>query len=159
MRTRVYTASTSSDTDLFRTFNVLPIVTADIEMAANGVATVDWKAEVRHRNLVDGVVMYAGRVIYKVAETQAGLATATWTDVPKAVGGGNILSITDHYGNIVAKGAIPLTAGLWYRFGAKGCSASSLAPNTDGLCELSNGPGDNPYNNMVVTVIEGATLN
>src|SRR5262245_50561544 len=79
--------------------------------------------DVEHRNLVNGPVMFTYRLNLD----------GRWLKGAKS--GANIVSRDEHYKTQPIEGYARLQPGN-HTLQVYGCSASSLAPDTDGLCQL-----------------------
>lgn len=141
-------------TDLFDDSREITGFTQTFEVTRAGVVLCDFKCECVHRGIVTGVIVVAGRLHYRFAATEAGLAAATRRAPLGAVSGQNIYDITDHYGNVTFTGAVEVEPG-WYEFSVWMTSDTST-PHVSGECaEISNGV-DNPYNAFrTVTILDG----
>ena len=149
------------ESHLTNAFAERPAFRQEFEVTAPGVVKVALDCETKHRGIVNGVIVVAARIKYRKASTQAGLATAPLSDIPGAVGGGNIYNITDHYHTLHIGGNLPVAPG-WYRFEVHMCSDSSI-PHTDGTCgQISNqsNPAPSPtacYNRFTTEEKPGET--
>lgn len=158
----VWTKEHTYESHLLDAFNERTEFRTVCEITQGGVFKLAFKCEVKHRGLVNGVVVFGARAKYRTAATEAGLATAQLRDIKGANSGSNILSIVDHYGNAVFPDAPIAAAPGWYRFEIWMYSGSSI-PHSDGqCCQISN--QQNPasefgcYNQFTVTFLPGAVL-
>ena len=134
---KVRTTHSRWESDLLDNFTEISAFRQVFKVDYPGVLEIDFKCETKHRNLVNGVVVASARVKYRWAETEAGLSIAPLIDIEGAVGGGNILDITDHYHTISFPAAIPLVSG-WYRIEVHMSSGSTI-PHANGECaRISN---------------------
>lgn len=123
---------------LFRAWTCLSLLTIDFEVTEPTWVNLHGFADVKHRNLVNGVIGYAGLLSWM--PIAAGAPAPSWNTAPgtpmwESCSTGNILSVTHHYGKIVW-GALALFQPGRYRIMAHANSHSDLAPSTDGLAEM-----------------------
>lgn len=149
------------ESHLTNAFAERPQFRQEFQVTASGVIKVSLDCETKHRGIVNGVIVVAGRIKYRKATTQAGLATAALNDIPGAVGGGNIYDIVHHYHTLHLTGNLPVDP-AWYRFEVHMCSDSSI-PHADGTCgQISNqsNPASGPtgcYNRFTTEEKPGET--
>jgi hypothetical protein len=159
---RIWTREHTYESHLFDALNERSEFRAVFEVTQPGVIRLDFHCEVKHRDLVNGVVVFGSRGRYRTALTEAGLGNAPLTEIKGAVGGGNILNITDHYGRASFIAALASVPG-WYRFEVWMYSNSSISHANGHCCAISN--QQNPasqfgsYNNFMITEFPGAVLN
>jgi len=150
------------ESDLFDAYSERSAFRQEFEVTQEGALLVDFKCEVKHRGLVNGVIMASARVKYRTASTQAGLSSAPLNDIAGCVGGGNILNIEHHYDSPSFSGTVPIAPG-WYRLEVW-MSSNTTIPHTNGTCaRISN--QSNPaadawaaYNVLRSVELPGATV-
>ena len=162
MTMQVWTKEHTYESHLLDALNERSEFRTVFEITEAGVIKLAFKCEVKHRGLVNGVVVFGARGRYRTAATEAELATAPLREIKGAVAGGNILSLVDHYGNAVFPDAPIAAVPGWYRFEIWMYSGSSIRHPDGQCCQISN--QQNPasefgcYNQFTVTYLPGAVL-
>lgn len=132
----------NASTDFFRQWTCLSQLTMDFVVDEPQWLVLTGHLDVVHRNLINGVLGYAGKLSLISAPSLNNLpVTPSWytppgTTLEGSINSGNILDITQHYGKICWNAAKLLTPGA-YRVLAHANSHSSINGNsTDGLAEV-----------------------
>lgn len=136
---------------------LIPGFCIDIKTRENpGVATLHFRADVKHENVVNDVVGISGSIMEQSGSTWLACLQDPPIRLPHAVSGQNILNVTDHYGNLNVFTKHQLSADTYYRFTILGTAHSTASP-LDGLCSvLVEGSGG--LNSFYITVDETEQL-
>lgn len=122
------------------------------------VATVNFQMGIIHNNLngYTDAIGISTHLLVRSGTTWASTQAATFEYVPNAVSGGNIASLTDHYGTLTLIAKVPLDANKYYEFSVTG-SAHSSASSSDGLASVLAEYGVG-LNYFVITVDKNEVL-
>jgi len=123
---------------------------------SSAVATLHFRSDVIHNNIVSGVIGISARIFVQEGDTEAECLANTPTKIPNAVSGQNIYNITDHYGNINIHKKIKLEANKYYLFTVQGSAHTTLS-SQNGLCSILAEYGDG-LNNFMISVDETEVL-
>lgn len=113
------------DQDLFRDWRFINNTRSTFTINKPGYLFVDGRMDTHHRGIIDEAVMVAFDLRLN------GVRFAPYT-------GENIINETDHYASSFLLGFAELEPGT-HKVEVFGRSASTAAPNTDGLAEIKSG--------------------
>ena len=107
-----------------------------------GLMMISWQIDTMHNNVNSQPILIQGMSVYRVGDTEAALAAASFAAITDAYDEGVIRDVTHHYYTIhFPRYPFPVLANKWYEFSINVAAKSTVSGTVNGLATMQNNGG------------------